>query len=94
MFAAVADSAIQDPTALLIAAVGALASALIFVARTIYAEKRAENEFLRRDVLAALTAIIGRMNEVARERDGMVGDLSRKLEAVRRLMVTRTGRDG
>lgn len=78
---------ISDYDPVLVAVISALTSALIVVAKTAYTSMRDERDFLRAEVLAALTAIVQRGSEVTRQRDEMVGDINNKLDSLRRLIV-------
>lgn len=75
--------------AILIGAISALTSALIYVAKITYTEVKTERDHLRAEVLAALTAIALRMNEVARERDAMVTEIGAKLDSLKRMLSRR-----
>lgn len=71
----------EVPQIVLYGAISALFGALVYVAKTAYlavqAERdriREERDRLRIDELAGITAIMNRMNEVAKERDQLAAD--------------------
>ena len=72
---------------MLIGVISALVSALLYVVRTRDNEMKAERDYLRAEVIAALTAIVHRMNEVARERDVLAHNLEVRLDNLQRLVV-------
>ena len=67
--------------------ISALASALVYIAKVAYSEMRAERDYLRNEILEALSAIVGRMNEVALERDQMAHNHETKLDNLQRQIV-------
>ena len=50
-------------------------------------EMKAERDYLRNEILEALSAIVGRMNEVALERDAMAHNHETKLDNLQRQIV-------
>lgn len=79
-----------NDTTVLIGAISALASALAVVAKAAYAEMKAERDYLRSEVLTALTAIVTKAAQTTEERDRMIRELTTKIDNVRRLL-TRGG---
>ena len=81
----------MDDTTVLIGAISALASALAVVAKAAYAEMKAERDYLRNEVLTALTAIVTKAADSTAQRDRQAADLNHKLDALRRLLTVRGG---
>lgn len=72
---------------MLIGVISALVSALLYLFRVRDGEMKAERDYLRAEVIAALTAIVHRMNEVAKERDAMAHNHEVKIDNLQRLII-------
>lgn len=78
--------------AVLLGAISFLSGVVAVLARTAYTAMRDERDFLRREVLAALTAIISRAAVVAEQRDDLAREIMVRIDNLRRL-VSRALRD-
>lgn len=74
-------------TTVLIGAISALASALAVVAKMAYTEVKDERDYLRGQVLTALTEIVKKASETTDQRDHMVRELNTKLDNIRRILI-------
>lgn len=79
---------------ILVTFITGVSSALAFVAKVAYGEIKNDRDFLRGEILKALSAIMIRMNDVARERDVLAKDLETKLDNIRRIVTRMTGGSG